>query len=60
MSESLVLLGIVLAASSGVPGLLFSRISMAGQRLAALLAVLGSVLGLAGVGIAANLRPTQT
>jgi hydrogenase-4 component B len=50
VSEALVLLGIVLAASSGVPGLLFGRTSMSGQRLAAALAVLGSALGLGGVG----------
>jgi hydrogenase-4 component B len=50
MSESLVLLGIGLAAASGVPGLLLSRSSTGGQRLATLLAALGAALGLAGVG----------
>jgi hydrogenase-4 component B len=50
MSELLVLLGIVLAAVSGVPGLLLSRTSMSGQWVATLLAVLASGLGLGGVG----------
>jgi hydrogenase-4 component B len=51
MSERLVLLGIVLAAASGVPGLLLSRRSAAGQRVTTLLAALGAALGLIGVGI---------
>jgi hydrogenase-4 component B len=50
MSESLVLLGIIIAASSGLPGLLLGRASMSGQWVATLLAVLGAALGLAGAG----------
>ncbi len=51
MSEVLVLLGIVLAASSGWPGLLLSRQANTGQWLSTLIAVAGAGLGLAGVGI---------
>jgi hypothetical protein len=50
MSEWLVLAGTLTAAASGFPGLLFPRSSLFGQRLTTLLAVLGSGLGLAGVG----------
>lgn len=50
MSEALLLLGIVLAGSSGFPGLLFGRASMSGQYVTTLLAVLGAGLGLGGVG----------
>jgi hydrogenase-4 component B len=50
MSERLVLAGIVLAATSGIPGLLMGRTGRAGQWLATVLAVLGAGLGLAGVG----------
>jgi hydrogenase-4 component B len=50
VSETLVLLGIVVAAASGLPGLLAGRRSMAGQRATTLLAALGAALGLAGVG----------
>ncbi len=49
MSESLVLLGIIIAASSGVPGLLLRRTSMSGQWVTTFLAVLGAALGLGGV-----------
>jgi hydrogenase-4 component B len=49
MSEFLVLLAIATAAFSGVPGLLFGRSSVFGPGLSALLAVLGSGLGLWGV-----------
>src|SRR5439155_15805660 len=51
MSELLVLLGITLAAFSGVPGLLAGRLSMTGQWLTTLIAVLGNGLGLSGVGV---------
>lgn len=51
MSELLILLGITLAAASGVPGLFLSRHTTTGQRLATGLAVLGAALGLAGVGV---------
>jgi hydrogenase-4 component B len=51
MSEWLVLWGIVLAGSSGLPGLLFRRTSMIGQWLTTCLAVLGTGVGLAGVGV---------
>jgi hydrogenase-4 component B len=50
MSERLVLAGIVLAAASGLPGLVMGRTGRAGQWLATLLAVLGAGLGLAGAG----------
>jgi hydrogenase-4 component B len=49
MSERLVLGGIVLTAVSGVPGLFLSRHTARGQALAAVLAVAGCLLGLAGV-----------
>ena len=51
MSEVLVLLGAALAAVSGLPGLLFGRQSMTGQRVTTLLAVAAGLLGLAGVGV---------
>ena len=44
MSEILVLLAIVLVASTGLPGLFFGRTSMHGQWLATVTAVLGSAL----------------
>ena len=50
MSESLVLLGIIIAAMSGLPGFLWGRMSMSGQWVTTLLAVLGAGLGLAGLG----------
>jgi len=50
MSESLVLLGIIIAASSGLPGLLVERTSNFGQWVTTFLAVLGAALGLGGVG----------
>jgi hydrogenase-4 component B len=49
MSESLVLAGIILAASSGLVGLLFSRTSIFGQWLTTLLAVLGAGVGLGAI-----------
>jgi len=49
MSESLVLWAIVIAGSSGIPGLLVGRTSMIGQWMTTLLAVLGTGLGLGGV-----------
>jgi len=51
VSELFVLLGIVLAATSGIPGLLMGRSCMTGQWVTTLLAVLGAGVGLAGVGI---------
>jgi hydrogenase-4 component B len=50
VSEGLVLLGIVVAAVSGVPGLLLNRTSNGGQRFITLLAAIGSGLGLAAIG----------
>ena len=50
MSELLVLWGIVIAGSSGIPGLLVGRTSMIGQWVTTLLAVFASGLGLGGVG----------
>jgi len=49
MSESLVLLGIIMAALSGLPGLLLRRTSISGQWVTTFLAVLGAALGLGGV-----------
>lgn len=49
MSVSLILLGICVVAVSGMPGLLLSRQSMAGQWLTTTLALGGAVLGLTGV-----------
>jgi len=49
MSELLVLLGIIIAAPSGLPGLLPGRTSMSGQWMTTVLAVLGAGLGLGGV-----------
>jgi hydrogenase-4 component B len=48
MSLELVLAAVVLLAVSGAPGLLFHRTSVAGQKLAVLIAGAGSILGLAG------------
>jgi hydrogenase-4 component B len=50
MSELLVLGAIGLAAASGLAGLPFGRAAMSGQWLTTVVAVLGAVLGLAGVG----------
>lgn len=49
MSERVVLLSIVLAAVSGVPGLFVRRSSNVGQSLATILSVVASVIGLSGV-----------
>ena len=50
MSESLVLVGIILAASSGLPGLVLGRRSMGGQWMSMLVAVLGAGLALGSAG----------
>jgi hydrogenase-4 component B len=50
MSEALVLWGIVLAGSSGVPGLVLGRHSMVGQWASTVLAVSAGALGLGGIG----------
>ena len=50
MSERLVLLAIIIAGATGVPGLLVRRHSMFGQWMSTTLAVLASGLGLAGIG----------
>jgi hydrogenase-4 component B len=49
MSEDWILLAILLAALSGLPGLLFGRKSNTGQWAATLLVVLGATVALAGV-----------
>ncbi len=51
MSERLVLVAIVIAALSGIPGLFLSRRTLTGQWIAAALAVVASVAGLTGVGM---------
>lgn len=48
----MVLAAICVLGLSGVPACLLSRRSLAGQRLATLLMIVGSVLGLAGLGVA--------
>jgi hydrogenase-4 component B len=50
MSDTLVLWGIVIAGSSGIPGLFVGRTSMIGQWITTSIAVFGAALGLAGVG----------
>lgn len=50
MTERLTLLGIVLSAGSGLPGLVLSRYRSLGQWISVLLAAAGAVAGLAGVG----------
>jgi hydrogenase-4 component B len=50
VSERLVLLGIIIAATTGVPGLLVGRHSMSGQWISVVLAVAASGFGLAGIG----------
>jgi hydrogenase-4 component B len=49
MTERLVVLGTIIVATSGLPGLLMGRNSTRGQWLTTLLAALGAVLGLTGV-----------
>jgi hydrogenase-4 component B len=49
MSEQLILLGIIIAATSGVPGLVLSRYSTTGQCVTTVLAVIAAVLGLSGI-----------
>jgi hydrogenase-4 component B len=49
VSNALILLGIVIAGASGVPGLLVGRHSMSGQWLSTALAALASGFGLAGI-----------
>lgn len=51
MSEQLVLLGIVIAAASGIPGLFLNRLSNTGQYVSTVLAVMGSGFGLSGVAV---------
>jgi hydrogenase-4 component B len=52
MNEQLVLVGVGLAAASGVPGLFLGRTGAAGQWLATALLSLGAALGLTGAGLA--------
>lgn len=59
MSELLVLLGLIIAAASGVPGLLLSRYSATGQWATTALAVIGTGLGLIGVGVFWTLGESQ-
>jgi hydrogenase-4 component B len=51
MDVVLVLAGTAFAAVSGLPGLVMSRNSTAGQRVTTTLAVIGSALGLIGIGV---------
>ncbi len=51
VSELLILLGIILAGVSGVPGLFLSRHTSTGQKVTTALAVLGAALGLLGVAV---------
>ena len=59
MSERLVLLGIGLAAVSGVPGLFLSRSAVMGQRVAALLVAAAALIGLAGLGVFWSVGPQE-
>jgi hydrogenase-4 component B len=49
MSETLVLLGMIIAAASGVPGLLVKRTALGGQWVATFLVVLAAGLGFLGI-----------
>jgi hydrogenase-4 component B len=59
MNEWLVIAGIACHAFSGVPGLFMRRDTAGGQRLALVLSVLGSALGIAGA-VAALWAPTPS
>jgi hydrogenase-4 component B len=50
VSERFVLLGIIISAAAGVPGLLVGRHLMSGQWMSTVLAVAASSFGLAGIG----------
>jgi hydrogenase-4 component B len=58
MSEGLVMVGVVLAAASGVPGLWTDRQSRKGEVLFVVLMVLASLCGLAGATLALTLGAT--
>jgi hydrogenase-4 component B len=49
MSLDLIIIAIVLAAASGMPGLCFKRSSVWGQRIAVVILGIGSTVGLAGI-----------
>ncbi|HEX9294557.1 MAG TPA: proton-conducting transporter membrane subunit [Polyangiaceae bacterium] len=53
MNEALILVGIVLVGTSGLPGAFLSRQSAVGERVAAVLMVVGSTCGIAGAGAVA-------
>ena len=58
MNEALALVAIVLVAVSGIPGVFLARQSSLGERLAALLMVMGSTCGLVSAfGVAASNGP---
>ena len=48
MSEVLVIVGLLLHALSGVPGLVARRLPNGGQRIATVLSVIGSIIGIGG------------
>lgn len=58
MSERLVLLGIVIVATTGAAGLLVGRHSIFGQWMSAVVAVAASSVGLAGILCFISERPT--
>jgi hydrogenase-4 component B len=58
MSLSLIIIAIVLAAASGVPGLCISRTSALGQRIAAGIMLGSSILGLAGAALGLSFNPS--
>lgn len=60
MPLTLIIIAIVLAAASGLPGLCLSRRSVWGQRIAAGLAGSGAVLGLAGAASALGMDSAST
>jgi hydrogenase-4 component B len=58
MSLSLIIIAIILAAASGVPGLCISRTSAWGQRIAAGIMSCSSILGLAGAALGLSFNPS--
>jgi hydrogenase-4 component B len=59
MPLNLIIIAIVLAAASGLPGLFMSRTSAWGQRIAAGIMLGSSVLGLAGAALGLSFSPSQ-
>jgi len=60
MSLNLIIIAIMLAAVSGLPGLCLARSSAAGQRIAAWIMGASTIAGLVGAGASLSLTPSQT